>query len=228
MKTKICFPLFVLLAFACFLAPTVLALPDGFVYLADAVPDALQEIRYCSTYNFMGKHIEGYEKPVAIMTAQGAAALKKASDRVRKHGFRLKIFDAYRPQRAVNHFVRWTKDPSDALMRDIYYPVFDKSTLLARGFISAKSGHTRGSTVDLTLFDMKAGRDADMGGLFDYFGERSYADYTKDLTPEQLANRKLLREAMIEAGFAPIKEEWWHFGLTNEPFPDTYFDFPVR
>ncbi len=203
------------------------AAPTGFVYLAEAVPDAILEIRYYSTYNFVGDRIDGYEQPCALVTKEAAAALKAASDDCVTRGYRLKIYDAYRPQRAVSHFMRWAQDTKDTRMKYAFYPNLDKSVLFAQGYIAERSGHSRGSTVDLTLFDMKTGKEVDMGGTFDWFGEESHPDYN-GVTKEQYANRMALREIMLSHGFKPLAEEWWHFTLANEPYPDTYFDFPVR
>lgn len=200
---------------------------SGFVLVTDAIPDVLLEIRYFSTFNFVGKRVDGYEEPVALITKEAAAALKKVSNRMMAKGYRLKIFDIYRPQKAVNHFERWALDIGDTLTKAFFYPELDKSVLFDRGFIAHRSGHSRGSTVDLTLFDMKLGRDVDMGGPFDYFGELSHPDY-QAITKAQKANRKLLHDAMIEAGFRGITGEWWHFTLKNEPYPNTYFTFPSR
>ncbi len=199
---------------------------SGFALLADAVPDAILEIRYYSTYNFIGDRIDGYEEPVALLTKEAASALRAVSDDVVKQGFQLKIYDAYRPQKAVSHFMRWALDAGDARMKEYFYPELEKDALFPMGFIAEHSGHSRGSTVDLTLFDMKTGRELDMGGPFDYFGEKSRADHS-GVTPEQYANRMLLRDAMIARGFAPYSDEWWHFTLKNEPYPETYFTFPV-
>ena len=199
---------------------------SDFILLDEAVPDAFQEIRYFSKYNFIGERIDGYEEPEAILTKQAAASLKKVSDECMAKGYRLKIFDAYRPQKAVDHFVRWASDPHDVRMKEIFYPEVEKDSLFAQGFIAAHSSHTRGSTVDLTLMDINTGKDLDMGGPFDYFGELSHPDY-RGITEEQHKNRNLLRNMMIHHGFAPLAEEWWHFTLENEPFPDTYFTFPV-
>lgn len=206
-------------------APYVL--PEGFVLLADAVPDILQEIRYYSTYNFVGSRIDGYEQPCAILTAEAAQALRAVSDELLAQGYRLKVYDAYRPQSAVDHFVRWAEDLEDTTMQPYFYPEEEKSQLFAHGYIAARSGHSRGSTVDLTLLDEVSGKELDMGGTFDYFGAPSHTDYA-GLTPERQANRTLLRDAMLRHGFRAIKTEWWHFTLREEPFPDTYFDFPVR
>ncbi|MBR0150567.1 MAG: M15 family metallopeptidase [Synergistaceae bacterium] len=200
---------------------------SDFVLLAEAVPDAILEIRYYSTYNFVGDRIRGYERPVAYLTKEAAEALRKVSDEVMRKGYRLKIFDAYRPQRAVNHFAEWAKNIDDTKMKDYFYPELDKSVLFEQDYIAYKSGHSRGSTVDLTLFDMNTEKEADMGGTFDYFGEKSHPDY-KGLTPAQYNCRMILREAMTKHGFKPLYSEWWHFTLKDEPFPDTYFDFPVK
>ena len=200
---------------------------SGFVYLAEAVPDAILEIRYYSTYNFVGERINGYERPVAMLTKEAAKALREVSDELVSKGYRLKIYDAYRPQRAVTHFENWAKDLNDTRMKEYFYPELDKSVLFEQEYIMSKSGHSRGSTVDLTLFDMKTEKEADMGGTFDYFGLLSHPDY-KQITEEQYNNRMLLREAMLNHGFKPLDTEWWHFTLKDEPYPDTYFDFPVK
>ena len=202
-------------------------MPADFVVLAEAVPDIVQEIRYHSTYNFVGERIDGYEAPVAVMTRRAAAALKEVSDEVRARGYRLKVYDAYRPQCAVDHFVRWAADVEDTRMKDFFYPDVPKSELFEREYIMARSGHSRGSTVDLTLLDERTGKEVDMGGTFDWFGERSHPDF-EGVTAEQKANRLLLREAMLRHGFRPLDSEWWHFTLADEPFPDTYFNFKVR
>ena len=199
---------------------------SDFVLLSEAVPDAILEIRYYSTYNFIGDRIDGYEEPVALLTKEAAAALQAVSDDLVQSGYRLKIFDAYRPQRAVSHFMRWAMDNEDTRMQTYFYPELEKSVLIPSGYIAEHSGHSRGSTVDLTLFDMAAEKDVDMGGPFDYFGELSHPDYT-GITEEQHANRMILRDAMQSHGFKPLAEEWWHFTLEKEPFPDTYFTFPV-
>ena len=222
--------------------------PAGFVHVTDAVPDAILEIRYYSTYNFVGDRIDGYEKPTALLTAEAARALKAVSDDVIKQGYRLKIYDAYRPRRAVAHFMRWAKKTGDTRMKACFYPNLDKSVLFAQGYIAEKSGHSRGSTVDLTLLDMTTGKEVDMGGTFDWFGKESHPDWcgnpaTLEYTGEfkgntppaegrinavQFRNRMLLRSAMMKHGFKPIAEEWWHFTLVNEPYPETYFDHPVK
>ena len=200
---------------------------SDFVLLSEAVPDAILEIRYYSTYNFVGDRIDGYEEPLAFLTKEAAAALKKASYELVSMGYRLKIFDAYRPQKAVTHFMNWALDANDVRMKEYFYPELEKDVLFPQGYIAEHSGHSRGSTLDLTLFDMETEKEVDMGGAFDYFGELSHPDY-KDITEEQYANRMLLREVMMKYGFKPLPEEWWHFTLENEPFPDTYFTFPIN
>ena len=200
---------------------------SDFVLLTDAVPDAILEIRYFSTYNFVGDRIDGYEEPVALLTKEAAAALKKVSDACIEKGYRLKVYDAYRPQKAVSNFVRWAQDAEDVRMKEYFYPDLEKDVLFPQGYIAEHSGHSRGSTVDLTLFDMEAEKELDMGGTFDFFGEISHPDYT-DITKEQFENRMLLRELMLSNGFKPLAEEWWHFTLKDEPYPDTYFTFPVN
>jgi D-alanyl-D-alanine dipeptidase len=201
---------------------------DDFVEITEIIPDAILEIRYYSTYNFVGTRIDGYLQPTALLTRQAADSLRAVSDELLAKGYRLKIYDAYRPQRAVDHFVRWAADVSDTLMKPYFYPDLDKSVLFEQEYIMEKSGHTRGSTVDLTLFDMATEKEVDMGGTFDWFGIESHPDYTATITPEQFANRMLLREAMVRHGFKTLESEWWHFTLADEPYPDTYFTFPVR
>ncbi len=200
--------------------------PSGFVLLSDYVPGMIQEIRYFSTYNFVGDRINGYEEPVALMTAQGARALRRAADELNVKGYRIKVFDAYRPARAVEHFVMWGIEDMDLRMKPYFYPGLEKQELFAKGYIAGKSSHSRGSTVDLTLLDMASGREVDMGAPFDFFGEISHPDF-KGITEEQYENRLILRNAMLRNGFLPIDCEWWHFTLADEPYPDTYFDFPI-
>ena len=201
---------------------------DGFVDLADFLPDAILEIRYHTSYNFVGEPIDGYEQPTALLTREAAEALRAVSDDVMAQGYRLKIYDAYRPQCAVDHFVRWASNLPDTLMKRYFYPEVEKSSLFEEEYIMKKSGHTRGSTVDLTLFDMATEKELDMGGTFDRFGIESHPDYSATLTPQQYANRMILRDAMVRHGFKTLDSEWWHFTLADEPYPDTYFTFPVR
>ena len=202
-------------------------LPEGFVLVGEAIPDVLLDIRYYTTYNFVGARIDGYEAPVAVLTLEAADALKLVSDDMKQQGLRLVIYDAYRPQQAVDHFARWAEDIADTRMKAVFYPGVDKADLFEKGFIARRSGHSRGSTVDLTLLDEKSGMLLDMGGPFDFFGELSHPDYT-GVTLAQHANRMLLQSAMMKRGFKPLSTEWWHFTLVDEPYPKTFFDFPVR
>ena len=218
---------------------------SDFVVITEVVPDVLLEIRYHSTYNFIGSRVDGYLEPTALLTRQAADSLRAVSDELKEQGYRLKIYDAYRPQMAVDHFVRWGADLADTLMKTYFYPDLIKDVLFDRGYIARRSSHSRGSTVDLTLFDMNTEKEADMGGTFDWFGPESHPDfggnpetgqYTgkcnspqgRTITPEQFENRMILRRAMMRHGFKPYDEEWWHFTLKNEPYPDTYFTFPVQ
>ena len=199
---------------------------SGFVDLGDVITDLILDIRYYSDFNFVGTRIDGYEEPVALISKEGAMALKEVADEAREKGYRLKIYDTYRPQQAVDHFVRWAEDLEDTKMKEYFYPEVNKVELFEKGYICAHSGHTRGSTVDLTLVDAN-NEDLDVGGTFDYFGELSHPDY-KGVSDKQYSNRMCLRDLMARHGFTPIDEEWWHFTLKDEPYPDTYFTFPVR
>ena len=219
---------------------------SGFVVITDVIPDAILEIRYYSTYNFVGTRIDGYLQPVALLTKEAADSLKAVSDDVKAQGYRLKIYDAYRPQMGVNHFVRWAENIADTMMKSYFYPDLNKSVLFEQEYIYERSGHTRGSTVDLTLFDMRTEKEVDMGGTFDWFGPESHPDFCgnpetgvytggnskspagRSITAEQFENRMILRRAMLRHGFKALDSEWWHFTLANEPYPDTYFNFPVR
>ena len=200
--------------------------PSGFVLLADYVPHIVQEIRYYSTYNFIGERIDGYEEPCALLTIEAARALKAAAGELLVQGYRLKVFDAYRPACAVRHFVLWGIEDQDVRMKPYFYPELEKQELFSRGYIARQSSHSRGSAVDLTLLDMKTGKELDMGSPFDLFSPLSHPD-CRAITPEQYENRMLLRRVMLRCGFQPIDCEWWHFSLKNEPWPDTYFTFPV-
>ena len=217
---------------------------EHFVSIPEAIPDAILEIRYFSTYNFVGDRIDGYLAPTALLTRAAADSLRAVSDDLMRMGYRIKIYDAYRPQMAVDHFVRWAADQKDQRMKSCFYPDLRKNVLFKQGYIMEKSGHSRGSTVDLTIFDMAAGKEVDMGGTFDWFGPESHPDFCGDpdtgvydaragrkrngITETQFRNRLILREAMLRHGFKPLDEEWWHFTLKDEPFPDTYFTFPVH
>lgn len=199
---------------------------SDFVLISDVIPEAKLEIRYYTDFNFVGKQIDGYEEPVGIMTKEAAYALKDVNDELMSQGYCLKIYDAYRPQEAVDEFVEWSQDIEDTKMKETFYPEIGKESLFSGGYVAYHSGHTRGSTVDLTMVDMNTGMDVDMGGPFDYFGELSHTDYI-GITETQYANRMLLRDTMSAHGFKPYSGEWWHFTLANEPYPSTYFTFPV-
>ena len=204
-------------------------LPENFVLIKDFVPSISVEMRYGTNNNFTGKPIPGYESRQAVITITTASALKKVQKELNKLGLGLKIFDAYRPQKAVNYFIKWSNQPNDTVMKNKYYPNLKKETLFDLGYIALKSGHTRGSTVDVTLLYVsgpKKGKEVDMGSVWDLFGVRSGYGY-QAISIIQKANRKLLRELMIAYEFSPYDKEWWHFSLNDEPYPDTYFDFIV-
>lgn len=204
-------------------------LPHGFVYLDAVIPDILLDLRYCRANNFIGERIDGYLQARGILTREAANALAGVQAELKSSGLGLKIFDAYRPQQAVAHFERWAADASDVRMKAQYYPELDKHELLEQGYVALQSSHTRGSTVDLGIVTLPLcaeNPELDMGSHFDYFGPESWSDCTA-ITPQQCANRMLLRELMMRHGFMPFEKEWWHFTLKNEPFPDSYFNFPV-
>ena len=201
-------------------------IPPGFVRVSEFVPDVLLDIRYYSSYNFVGARVDGYRVPVAILVRDAARALARAAYLARECGYVLRVFDGYRPQMAVDHFVRWAKDQDDKRTKDIFYPDVDKSDLFSRGYIMEKSGHTRGATVDLTLVEISTGREVDMGSPFDFFGPVSHHG-ASGISVEQARNRAILRSIMQMAGFVPYEKEWWHYTLANEPYPETYFKFPI-
>lgn len=198
---------------------------SDFAPVYTVIGDAVYDIRYYSSNNFTGSRINGYKAPVAYMTKKGLNALAIAAEDLRKQGYRLLIWDTYRPQKAVDNFVVWINDPINPGDKG-FYPDLKKSDLVKGGYIATKSSHSRGSTVDLTIVK-KDGSFVDMGGTFDLFSEISHPDYKK-LTREQKKNRKILHDAMTKAGFGGIDSEWWHFTLKDEPYPDTYFDFDVE
>ena len=206
-------------------ADTVSTDKSDFAQISTVIDDAVYDIRYYSSYNFTGNRINGYKAPRAYMTKKALAALAKAAEDLRKQGYRLLIWDAYRPQKAVDNFVAWINNPSDPGDKS-FYPTLEKSNLLAGNYIMAKSGHTRGSTVDLTIIK-KDGGFVDMGGTFDLFSEISHPDYKK-ISKKQKKNRKILHDAMVKAGFVGLDSEWWHFTLKDEPYKDTYFNFDVE
>ncbi len=200
--------------------------PSGFVLLADFVPSIVQEIRYHSTFNFIGDRIDGYEEPCAILTKEAARALKSVAGELIVQGYRLKVFDAYRPACAVRHFVLWGIEDRDIRMKQYFYPELEKQELFEKGYVAKLSSHSRGSAVDLTMLDMATGKEVDMGSPFDLFSESSHPDY-RGISDEQYENRMILQRSMMRNGFVPLSCEWWHFRLGDEPYPETYFEFPV-
>jgi len=211
----------------CFTLSEAKALPKGFSYLLDKAPNIALEMRYFGSQNFIGDPIEGYLAPRAILSTKGANALQKVQKELEHFDLGLKVFDAYRPQKAVAHFVRWGRDLNDTKMKSIYYPNIEKRNLFKEGYIAKRSGHSRGSTVDLTIIDLNNGSELEMGSPFDFFGKESGVFYA-NITPTQRANRMLLHTIMLKHGFSAYAEEWWHFTLKNEPFKGRYFDFDVE
>lgn len=201
--------------------------PDAFVALRSLIPNLVVELRYLGSNNFLGRPVEGYQDNVVYMTEPAARALKAVQDHLAAQGLGLKVFDAYRPQRAVNDFVQWAADSKDMLMKQQYYPSLNKDELFPQGYIAERSGHSRGSTVDLTLVRLADSQEVDMGSPYDFFDPVSWPSDTS-ITAQQQANRLILREAMLANGFRPLDTEWWHFTLEGEPYTDVYFDFPVE
>mgnify|MGYP002862889934 CR=1 FL=1 len=201
-------------------------LPNNFVYLDEIIKDVVINLKYLSNDNFIGSPINGYRNNRIIITKEAASALKHVQEDLSHFGYGLKVFDAYRPQKAVDHFFKWSKN-NNKKMKSTHYPNIKKKRLFKEGYIASKSGHSRGSTVDLTIIDIKNNKELDMGTIYDFFGEESWIDYSK-LSSKQRANRLLLQSLMKKYGFRPLKEEWWHFTLHNEPFPEKYFNFNVE
>lgn len=197
------------------------------VDLAQAVPGLKVELKYAGTDNFLGAVVDGYGgRPRALLSRPAAAALAAVAEELQPYGLGLLVYDAYRPQRAVDHFVRWARDLGDLARKQEHYPRVDKSRLFELGYIAAKSGHTRGSTVDLTLYSRETGQPLDMGSPYDLFDEISWPA-SREVPAAARANRLLLRALMTGHGFRPLAEEWWHFTLVGEPYPETYFDQPL-
>jgi len=200
--------------------------PDTFIDAATVVQKLTVEMRYAGAHNFVGRPIDGYEAPLCLLTRQAAAALAAVARDLATQGLGLKVYDCYRPARAVAHFGRWARDLRDTAAKAEFYPDVDKRTLFRDGYIAAHSGHSRGSTVDLTLVKLDGGA-VDMGTPFDLFSPRS-APSDSSVGAEARANRARLAQAMRRGGFYAYGKEWWHFTLRGEPFPSTYFDFPVK
>lgn len=217
-----------LLIFACLFNVLASAqLPEGFVYVKDVIPDIKVELRYYSTNNFVGKVIDGYESNTLILTEAAANALKLVQQELERQGMCLLVFDGYRPQQAVNHFVQWARDFNDTVNKEQFYPKVLKRNLFNEGYIASRSGHSKGSTVDLTIFSDETNEPLDMGTDYDFFGEESWI-YHEGLTELQNKNRRLLQKVMLKHGFSNYAKEWWHFTLKGAPFPDVFFDFPVK
>ena len=201
--------------------------PRDFEYIVNEIPNIVLEIRYASKENFIGRVVNGYKSPKVVLTKKALSALKKAQTEFIQLGYGIKVFDAYRPQHAVDDFMQWIKAEKDTVMKHKYYPKLAKKNLVPQGYIAEKSGHSRGSTLDLSLVYLdgeKKGQEIDMGSEWDYFGKRSNYDYP-EISSKQKENRALLQKIMIKHGFLPYAEEWWHFTLADEPYPDQYFDF---
>ncbi|NQV69747.1 MAG: M15 family metallopeptidase [Pseudohongiella sp.] len=202
-------------------------IPDKFVDIQQAIPTISLEVRYFTTDNFVGARIDGYAAAKVYVTEATADALKRVQGELNNYGLGLRVFDGYRPQMAVDHFVRWAENLADTKMKQRYYPAVDKKNLFRDGYIAERSGHSRGSTLDLTLIAVDSGQELDMGTRWDFFDLKSWPSSTQ-VNGQQRANRLLLRRVMLRQGFRPLQQEWWHFTLENEPFPDTYFEFQIR
>lgn len=201
--------------------------PPKFVYLEEIAPNIRQEVRYATSNNFLGEAVDGYRAARVLVTRPAADALKDVQQALEAYGLGLKIYDGYRPQRAVDHFIRWAKDPDRQDTKARYYPEVDKEDLLRKGYLAEMSGHSRGSTVDVTILSLDNGMELDMGTGFDHFGPKSWV-HSSRITAQQRANRMLLQNLMQQHGFVPLEQEWWHFTLKDEPYPDTYFDFIIE
>ena len=196
-------------------------------FLSDEVQPIQTDVRYFSADNFVGEVITGYNAEKILMTLEAALALAAIQIELGERGLGLKVFDAYRPQQAVDDFARWAEDINDTSTKAEYYPNIAKQDLFSLGYIAAQSGHSRGSTVDLTLVELITGDELDMGAPWDLFDPISWPTSLEVSLPQK-TNRETLREIMLRYGFNPLREEWWHFTLDDEPFPDTYFDFPIN
>ena len=196
-------------------------------FLSDEVQPIQTDVRYFSADNFVGEVITGYNAEKILMTLEAALALAAIQIELGERGLGLKVFDAYRPQQAVDDFARWAEDINDTSTKAEYYPNIAKQDLFSLGYIAAQSGHSRGSTVDLTLVELITGDELDMGAPWDFFDPISWSTSLEVSLPQK-TNREILREIMLRYGFNPLREEWWHFTLDDEPFPDTYFDFPIN
>ena len=200
-------------------------LPEGFIKLNDIDNTIIVDLKYSTKSNFTGKTVRGYKSNTAILSNEASNALINAQKDFKKLGYCLILFDAYRPQSAVDFFFEWSKDLNDTINKNSYYPNINKSQLFAQGYIAKKSGHSRGSTVDVSLVDLSTMKQIDMGSIYDYFGIQSSTFYP-NISDSQKNNRMILYNIMINNGFKNYSKEWWHFTLENEPFQE-YFDFLV-
>ncbi|MHA7842911.1 MAG: M15 family metallopeptidase [Winogradskyella sp.] len=226
MKNKILISI-IALGLLCFGFYQKQKLPEGFVYVKSVIPDLDVELKYYTNHNFVGDTIDGYRSNHLILTRAAAEQLKLVQGELQEQNMCLKVYDGYRPQRAVNHFIRWARDLNDTVNKSVFYPNVKKRNLFKEEYIASRSGHSRGSTVDLTIIDGNTGRQLDMGSPFDFFGEQSWVDYP-NITEEQKKNRQILQRVMLKHNFRNYPKEWWHFTLRWEPFPKTYFDFEVE
>lgn len=202
------------------------ALPEGFVYLDEAIEGVLWDAKYSTEDNFIGSVVDGYQSNRIACAKKMIPALIEARDLAQEKGYQLLIWDAARPQRAVDHFVSWAAEPEDGKSKEQHYPNIKKAQLFQKGYVAKRSGHSRGAAVDLTLVDAETGEAIDMGGAFDLMDKRSHHG-AKGLTKQQTANRNALKSIMKQSGFSPYSNEWWHYTLNNEPFPGQYFDFVI-
>jgi len=201
--------------------------PPDIVLIQEVIPRVRVDLMYLGSQNFLGRPVVGYKKNRGYLTKPAVDALARVQNILERQGYSLLIRDAYRPQKAVHDFVRWSEDSSDNKMKAQYYPDIPKQELFERGYIARKSGHSRGSTVDLTLWDLKNSKEVDMGTILDFLGEQSHTDWI-GTTSEQRVHRQLLKQTMEAQGFKNYSQEWWHFTLEGEPYPQTYFDFDVE
>lgn len=227
MKTRYLFLIHLLALSLLFSCASQREIPNSFVNLKDQIPNLEIDLRYYGNHNFLGRRVKGYEANKVFISKEAANALVQIQKELNQQGLGIKVFDAYRPQQAVNNFKDWALDIADTAAKKEFYPDVDKRNLFKLGYIAEKSGHSRGSTIDLTIIKLQDKQELDMGTGFDYFGEPSHHDYN-NLSAEQKANRKLLKDIMEKHGFKAIEEEWWHYTLKNEPFKDQYFDFKVK
>lgn len=204
----------------------MIARPEDFVDISQEIPGIITDVKYFTGENFVGEKIDGYDAPIILLTEKAAIALGRVQKQLMKKGYGLKVFDGYRPKSAVEHFIRWGNSEEDGKTKDIFYPHMTRQEVFEGGFIAKESSHTRGSAVDLTVIKLENQEEVDMGGIFDFFSESSYSDFDH-LNIEQSKNRVMLKYLMRSEGYEPMQQEWWHFTLADEPYPETYFDFPV-